>query len=320
MAFTPVWLLVGGIVVLGLLLVGAAVLWMVRGTPEPLPILDARPAPDARWLDQERTRLLAAALLGAIAGVASLIVAVRTASWSLVFLAGSIGAVATLLGALLMPTPECEGPTGVVGGSGPGVRWVVAVGAIAVALAAGSASVATPNVAGRWGLPYDRVSSIRQLDAGGPLVLERTTTQLRPWLGWPDAVASFLIVVTIVALLLVVLRRLARANPGAGDEFAPQVFRQRARVVTGVVTGGLLVQVGMIGFGLGVPLASLSEPAVAQTNEAWLDQVAVQPHATVGAALAVIGAAAVVLAVVHLVLATMTLARLGDSGRLVNSL
>lgn len=318
MALAPLGFVVGGIVLLGLVLVGAAVAWVWRGDPMH-PAFDVDdPVRPLRWLAQERTRLMSAALLGAIAGVGAIILAIRTTSWGLLFLAGGIGAVATLLAALLMPTPEREGPRGVAVGARPRVLPVVAVGVLAVALAIGSALVATPSPYGGWGLPYDQVTGISQLDPDGPLILDRTATQLRPWLGWPDAVAASLIVVAIVVLLLLALRRLARDNPGGDATFAQDVYRQRARIVTGVVTGGLLVQVGIIGFGLGAPLASLSEPAPVVTRDAWMDTVALQPHATVGAVLAVIGAGALVLAVVHLVLATMTLTRLGESGRRVH--
>lgn len=320
MAFGPLWLVVGGIVFLGLVLVGAAVAWAWRGDPVEAGVGVDDPARPLRWLAPERTRLMSAALLGAIAGVGAVILAIRTSSWAFLFLAGSIGAVTTLLAALLMPAPEREGPAGVPLTARPGVGWTVGVGAVAVALAIGSAWVAAPSPYGGWGLPYDLVTGIGQIDPGGPLIFDRTATQLRPWLGWPDAVAAALLVVAIVGLLLLTLRRLAGDNPGGDGEFAGELFRQRAQIVSRVVAGGLLVQVGTVGFGLGVPMASLSEPAPVQTSDAWMDRVALQPYATVGALLAVVGAVALVLAVVHLVLATMTLARLGDSDRRVNSI
>lgn len=319
MSFVGLWLVVGGVLVAGLIalvLAAAAVRGAAPGSHLGLDAARAEP-----WLAQERTRLLAAALLGAIAAAAAVVVAVRWSWWGAFFLAGSIGAVAVLVAALVLPTPDPVHRVAPPSGDDTWARGVrrriglvagVCLTGVAVAVGAAAVAVEVPTQPGRWGLPHRQVRGVVQDSASAPPRVEYADVLLQPWPGWPDAVASALLVVTILVLLRIVLGRLASEAPAAAEDLAPAIRDQRARVVVGVVTGGAIAQLGVLGTVLGVRLATLTDVDVTTPGD-WYNSVAVQPHSTVGAVLATVGAFALVLAIVQLVLAGLGLARLGGS-------
>lgn len=315
MSFTLLPLVIGGLV-LGGALAGVLALSLSRGAAAPHPGVGAAQLDHlGPWPAQERTRLLAAALLGAIGAAAAIVTAVRFAWWPGLFLAGGIGALATLLAALLLRVPEP--PSAPAHPSSPGGRpvdprqvvKVAVVAAVAVAIAGAAAWFAEPRPEGGWGLPHEQVVSITH-EVGSPPVITHQPGFVSPWLGWPDALLALLLAVAVALLLGIALRRLASGSLTDDEATDRHLRTQRTQALAGVVTGGMLAQVGMLAFGLGVQLAFLTDVAPVPTENGWFPAVAVQPHATIGAVAAVFGVVVLVLAVVQLVLAGLALTRL----------
>lgn len=308
-----VWVL-GAVILVALVLGGVAVVGGVRNIVPGAASL----APEG-WVAEERTRLLAASLLGAIAAAASAVSGVRAGAWGWLFVAGSVGAVATLLAAVLLPVSPAEQSGG--GRSGAGrPRWVKPgiAGALAVALVGGAAWFAAPSPEGGWGLPHRFVAAVHHRSSG-EISVEYGSGYLRPWAGWPDAVVALVLVAAVLLLWVVLQRRMGTDAVTPDEGAAEELTHQRVGIIEGVITGGLLAQVGVTGFLLGSPLATLTDVDPVPTSEGIIASVASQPHATVGVLLAIAGVVALVLAITQLVFAMLGLARLGVFGRLVNS-
>ncbi len=321
MALFPSWIaLVGVLVLLGAAVVGIVVLSRSL-TPDEAGLGVGTVSGVERlgpWLAQERTRLFAAALLGVIAAAGAIAAAARFGWWSGVFVAGSAGAVGTLLAVILMPVPAVDASVADPTDPGAtastwrtrGVLWrlrvTIACAVVSVAAAAAAATVAVRATGGGWAMPFRPVQMIEQSDQG-PARVEYGEGYLRPWLGWTDAVLMLVLGVAVVVLLVAALRRL---GPDVALGGAQGVHELRRLIVVDVITGGMLAQVGIIGFVLGMQLASLTDVDPLPTPGGWISTVAVQPQATIGVVAAVIGVVALIVAVVQLVLAGLGLTRL----------
>lgn len=316
-----VWLLVGGVLLAALVAVVllTAVVRHGMASPSAAPeLLAAEP-----WLAQERVRLVSVALLGAIAGAGALIATVRFRWEPGVFLAGSVGAFATLVAAVLLSSPDAlpgaagprAGGPGRVRADARGVGLVGALCLLAVTVLIGAASVAVPlsGRLGPWGLPYRQVISVRHDSPSAPPIVEYGDSYLRPWPGWVDVAIAIVLSVAVLVLLMVVLRRLEAEAPVADADLVATIRDRRVRVLVGVVAGGLLVQLGVTGLVLGLPLATLIDMDPTAMPEVGYPWVAIQPHATVGAILVTVGVLALVVAVIQLVLAGVGISRLGGS-------
>ena len=319
MTLLPLWVALAGLVLCGLVATGLAV-GSARGSS--LVVADDADAVLLLpWLAQERTRLLAAAFLGAISAAGGIGAFFRFSWPPGLYLAGSLGAIGALLALLALRAPEAghaAPPPPRTGRSRRGFALVAALGLLGVGLVAGAASVASPVARGGWGLAYRQIDSISFQDGSGTPVVGYRDAALRPWLGWPDVALAVALVVVTLVLLALVLRRLA-AEPTAAPALAEPLRDQRSRIAVGLVTGGLLAQVGMLAFGPGIQLAMLTDIDPTAVG-GWAPTVAVQPHATIGSVAAVVGVVALVLAVIRLVLTGLALARLGvQRGLPVNS-
>lgn len=314
----PVWLAVGGVLV-ALVVAVVGILGLGRSlTPAETGIgLDplAHLTHLQPWFAAERVRLFSAALLGAITAAGSMTVALRSTWGAGIYLAGGIGALAFLVAVWWMPTSEPATPPALPHREparlARGVRWGIGLTAVAclisVAMGIGVATVAVSALGGQWALPYRQMQSIDQ-SASGAIEVTYAQGYLTPWLGWPDVAILAGVAVVVLVLLFVVLRRLG-PDVDLGD--VEGVHDLRRFVVAAVTSGGMLAQVGTIGFGVGVLLASLTDIDRTPTANGWVGTVSVQPHATIGASMAVVGVVALILASVQLVLAGHGLMRLG---------